>query len=269
MTSENNKQRGQEALAELDKALKSRDRSERNRPLGVIIIAVLVILAIVGAIFYLTTREDKSDADNEAKTNSTNADGTVFCAYNKNGEAAKEAPIPNGDNVSAQGTLHLNLVTTQGEIGLDLDRSKSPCTVNAMESLAKAKYFDNTVCHRMTQGDAGLSVLQCGDPSASGSGGPGFKFANEYPTTDKDAAGKPYTYARGTVAMANSGPDTNGSQFFLNLKDNQLPADYTEFGTVDEKGMKTLDEIAKAGVKDNKPDGEPAKEVRITSATVK
>ena len=106
-------------------------------------------------------------------------------------------------------------------------------------------------CHRLTTSPT-LSVLQCGDPTGTGTGGPGYEFANEYPT-DQYPVGdperrQPVIYPRGTLAMANAGqPGTNGSQFFLVYKDSQLPPQYTAFGTIDETGLATLDKIAAAG----------------------
>ena len=107
--------------------------------------------------------------------------------------------------------------------------------------------------------------------SGSGSGGPGFSFADEYPTDEVDEkdAQNPVVYPRGSVAMANSGPDTNGSQFFLNYDDSELAPNYTYFATITDKGMKTMDKIAKNGVEGGQPDGKPAKEVKIKKATVK
>ncbi len=121
-----------------------------------------------------------------------------------------------------------------------MDNGKTPCTVNNFTSLAKQGFFDNTNCHRLTT-SAELGVLQCGDPTGTGTGGPGYRFPNEYPTNQyrlTDPALKtPVLYPRGTLAMANSGPGTNGSQFFLVYKDSQLPPTYTVFGTIDGPGL--------------------------------
>ena len=112
-------------------------------------------------------------------------------------------------------------------------------------------------------------MLQCGDPSGKGDGGPGYRFANEYPTDQypegDPALDEPVLYPRGTLAMANAGPDTNGSQFFLVYKDSQLPPNYTVFGTIDATGLATLDKIAQGGVAGGAQDGKPATAVTITS----
>ena len=144
------------------------------------------------------------------------------------------------------------MTTNQGNIGLQLDNAKAPCTVNSFASLAQQGYFNDTPCHRLTT-SPGLSVLQCGDPTGQGTGGPGYGFANEYPTNqyrpDDPALQQPVVYPRGTLAMANAGARaTNGSQFFLVYKDSQLPPNYTAFGTIDATGLATLDKIAAAGV---------------------
>ncbi len=120
---------------------------------------------------------------------------------------------------------------------IDLLNSKATCTVNSFVYLAGKKYFNNTHCHRLTTVSP-LYVLQCGDPTGTGSGGPGYKF------NDENLAGAKYT--QGTVAMANSGPDTNGSQFFLVYKNSTLAANYTPFGTV-VKGLGIIQNVAKAG----------------------
>ena len=158
--------------------------------------------------------------------------------------------------------------TSQGNIGLQLDNGKSPCTVNSFASLAQQGYFDNTPCHRLTTGGE-LSVLQCGDPTGQGSGGPGYQFDNEYPTDqfqpDDPKLVPPVVYPRGTLAMANAGPGTNGSQFFLVYKDSKLPPNYTVFGTIDQTGLATLDKIAAAGVAGGGEDGKPATDVQVKS----
>ena len=96
-------------------------------------------------------------------------------------------------------------------------------------SLAEQGYFDDTTCHRLTT--QGIFVLQCGDPTATGGGGPGYSFEDELDGAEK--------YPAGTIAMANAGPDTNGSQFFLVYEDTELPPSYTTFGTIDDAGLET------------------------------
>lgn len=112
--------------------------------------------------------------------------------------------------------------------------------------------------------------MQCGDPTGQGSGGPGFQFANEYPTDEfgDEAASAQVVYPRGSIAMANAGAGTNGSQFFLNYKDSPLQANYTYFGQINDEGLKTLDAIAQAGTEDGSGDGTPSEEVRIKKAVV-
>jgi peptidyl-prolyl cis-trans isomerase B (cyclophilin B) len=160
------------------------------------------------------------------------------------------------------------MVTDQGRVGLQLDNAKAPCTVNSFASLAQQGFFNDTPCHRLTTSPS-LAVLQCGDPTGQGTGGPGYQFANEYPTNQyppgDPALQQPIVYPRGTLAMANAGPDTNGSQFFLVYKDSQLPPNYTAFGTIDQTGLATLDKIAAAGVAGGGADGKPATPVTITS----
>jgi cyclophilin family peptidyl-prolyl cis-trans isomerase len=149
-----------------------------------------------------------------------------------------------------------------------LANNESPCTVNSFASLIGQKFFDNTKCHRLTTSPT-LGVLQCGDPKGDGTGGPGYQFANEYPTDqyppNDPKLEEPVLYPRGTLAMANAGPNTNGSQFFMVYKDSQLPPQYTVFGTIQADGLATLDTIAKAGVAGGGEDGAPASEVLIKS----
>ena len=160
------------------------------------------------------------------------------------------------------------MVTNDGAIGLQLDNAKAPCTVNSFVSLAQQGYFDDTPCHRLTA-SAALAVLQCGDPTGTGAGGPGYRFANEYPTNQfrpfDPALQQAVRYPRGTLAMANAGPDTNGSQFFIVYRDSMLPPTYTVFGTVDETGLATVDKIAAAGITGDPDDGKPKNRVTITS----
>jgi len=195
------------------------------------------------------------------------------CQYPATTEPASKPvrPPQNGRIATDPALVRANVTTTQGTIGLELDNSKTPCTVNNFTSLAKQGFFDNTKCHRLTTADE-LGVLQCGDPTGSGTGGPGYRFPNEYPTNQyrlTDPALKvPVVYPRGTLAMANSGPGTNGSQFFLVYRDSQLPPTYTVFGTIDSAGLATLDKIAASGVAGGSDDGKPVADVTIKSTQI-
>lgn len=180
------------------------------------------------------------------------ASPTVSCDYPSTPQqAAKPVQAPTTTDVSTSGTATVTLTTSQGPIGLQLDRAEAPCTVNSFVSLAQQGYFDDTPCHRLVT-SPGLQVLQCGDPTGQGTGGPGYRFANEYPTTayaaDDPASQQPAVYPRGTIAMANSGPGgTNGSQFFLVYADSVLPPQYTVFGTISDEGLATIEKVAADG----------------------
>lgn len=274
-----NKQRGDEALEKLEKAVKSRDRKQKMAPATIVAIALVVIVGVVGGIWFATSRDDEASNQAAEETTTTDTqykplalkremplDEKVMCTYPADGRDANGATVPPTADVPARGNVTVKLDTTQGEIGLKLDREAAPCTVNAIEHLAKEGYFDNSVCHRITT--SGIHVLQCGDPTGTGTGGPGFQFANEYPTDEATDTNTPVVYPRGSIAMANAGKDTNGSQFFLNYQDSPLPPLYTYFGEVDANGLKTLDKIAEKGAQGGASDGAPAEEVKINKATV-
>jgi len=163
---------------------------------------------------------------------------------------------------SAKYTLKLD--TTCGEIDVAMKASAAPHTVNSFEFLAGQGYFDHTKCHRLTT--QGIYVLQCGDPTGMGTGGPGYTIPDE---NLKDKSLKDNIYPAGTVAMANTGQkNSGGSQFFLVYKDSQLPPNYTPFGTVSKAGMKVLQKIAKAGESTGMGDGAPNATVVIDKASV-
>ncbi len=153
------------------------------------------------------------------------------------------------------------LQTNCGDIEITTVGSKAPFTLTSLASLAKAGYYDNSLCHRLTT--EGLYVLQCGDPTASGSGGPTYTVPDE--NLPQQVTNN---YPAGTVAMANSGPNTNGSQFFLVFDDTTLGAAYTIWGTIT-KGLDIVKEIAAAGVVGGGGDGTPAQSVSIDKVIVK
>ena len=147
--------------------------------------------------------------------------------------------------------------TNRGKITLALDAAKAPCTVNSFAFLAKEGFFEGTRCHRMLNlPQAG--VLQCGDPTGLGSGGPGYEFGDENLLRAE--------YPRATLAMANHGRDTNGSQFFLVFRDSKFAPDYTPFGTIT-GGLGVLDAAAKKGTF-GANDDEPKTLVAVHTVTV-
>jgi len=156
-----------------------------------------------------------------------------------------------------------HIVTNCGTIVVTLDGKNAPHTINSFAFLAGKHFFDNSPCHRLTT--SGLFVLQCGDPTGTGGGGPGYSFGVENAPAD----GK---YPAGTVAMARtSDPNTNGSQFFLVYKDTTLPeaggAGYTIFGTIT-KGLDIVSKVADAGTDSASGDGAPKQKVTIESVTI-
>ena len=151
-------------------------------------------------------------------------------------------------------------VTNCGNIVLTTVGAKAPITLTQLSTLARGGYFNNSLCHRLTT--QGLYVLQCGDPTATGGGGPNFTYRDE----NLPAEGL-NNYPAGTVAMANSGPGTNGSQFFLVFADTTLGANYTIWGTVTQ-GLEIVKAIAKAGVRGGGADGAPSQQIEIKRVTV-
>jgi len=150
--------------------------------------------------------------------------------------------------------------TNCGNIVVTTVGAKAPITITQLSTLARGGYFDNSLCHRLTT--QGLYVLQCGDPTATGTGGPNFTYGDEnLPTATVN------NYPAGTVAMANSGAGTNGSQFFLVFADTTLGANYTIWGTITQ-GLDIVKAIAKAGVKGGGADGAPNQTVAINRVVV-
>ena len=253
-----NEQRRQTAKRKLERQLARRaEQAKRRRVIAIGATVVVVVLAVAG-VFYFTGGSGEQPAASPAPQQAPAADKA--CAYTPNGEPpAKPVQPPQPPGPDAPKTQAVTLQTSQGEIPVTLDYGKAPCAANNFAHLAKSDYFDNTDCHRLTN-TAGLKVLQCGDPSGTGSGGPGYSFPDE--------VGPDTKYPRGTLAMANSGPDTNGSQFFVVYGDSQLDPKYTAFGTVGEPGLQTVDKVAGAGDASGTGDGKPKLPVRIEDAAV-
>lgn len=250
---------------QLQRRLERESRAKRTAIIGSSVGVVVVVGGIVAATTLLSNGSNDPQAaasptasasispsaeptPTQPKVTPTPIDlKTVSCAYTKDAQGkTKDVGLPpKKPNLKAQ---TMTLKTGQGDIVIDLMPKKAPCTVNSFDYLASKNYFDGTKCHRLvTPETGGLAVLQCGDPLAKadgkvqgGDGGPGYKYA------DENLGGM--EYKTGVVAMANAGPGTNGSQFFIVFGDetSSLPPQYTPFGTVT-KGMDIVDKVAKGG----------------------
>ncbi|MBA3907094.1 MAG: peptidylprolyl isomerase, partial [Pseudonocardiales bacterium] len=238
------------------------EQAKRRRQVSVIGSIVAVVVIVVGIIVFATLGRGNGATTNAAATPTPDAGATptaaaptgaaqkpasiptavaplpkrptpfpamVSCSFPAGGQPAKPVTPPPVTNVSAQGTVAVTLQTGDGAIPMTLDKALAPCTVDSFVSLAKQGYFDNSTCHRITTAP-GLQVLQCGDPTGTGTGGPGYTIPDEVFPALK--------YGRGILAMANTGqPNSGGSQFFMIYGDGELPPQYTAFGSIDPAGL--------------------------------
>ena len=248
-------------------------RDRRTRRWTVAVTAVLVVAGLsVGGVLLAGTSSGSSTtpkAKAKAKPSATpsptptaEAEPATHCVYTPAGTASRKVSLPPA-TPDYKATYTATINTNRGAIVIDLLNSKATCTVNSFVHLAEAAFYNNTPCFRLSTADP--YMLQCGDPTGKGSGGPGYEFANENLTGA--------TYTAGTVAMANVSDvaNSNGSQFFLVYKDSPLPPDYTPFGTI-VSGLNILQTVAKAGYGpplSSGGGGAPKEKVQIESVTVK
>ncbi|WP_369167948.1 peptidylprolyl isomerase [Streptomyces sp. R28] len=237
------------------------------------VIASALGVVIIGSLALYTTGVLKSDDDSKSNasaevTPSATSKAPDPCEKPAAGKVKtatwKKEPAL---TIDKSAKYAMKLATTCGDIDIALKASAAPHTVNSFNFLAGKAFFDHSKCHRLT--DTGIYVLQCGDPTGTGSGGPGYTIPDE---NLKDKSLKNNIYPAGTVAMANTGQKhSGGSQFFLVYQDSQLPPSYTPFGTVSESGMKVLKKIADAGAQPADPTTQntaPNATVVINKATV-
>lgn len=222
--------------------------------------AVVVVGGLVWAVLLVRGADDVTatpEATPTAEETAVAADGT--CTWSEAGSPAVEGVgLPPTEPIPPDRAGVARLTVDGAPVTIALEPEAAPCAVTSLAHLAQAGYFDGTQCHRLTT-SATLRVLQCGDPTGTGSGGPGYQFADE----NLDGA----TYPAGTVAMANAGPGTNGSQFFLVYADSELPPSYTVLGTITE-GLDVVTGIAERGTGDGGADGAPAEPVTIDDLVV-
>ena len=220
----------------------------------------LAVLAALAALSGLAACSGDGD-DTASDPNTSESSGTgVTCDYPEDGRPPSRDVEPPPEEATVSGDVAVTFATSVGELKATLDADATPCTVGSFVSLTEQGYYDDTECHRLTT--AGIFVLQCGDPTATGSGGPGYSYPDELTGEE--------TYPAGTLAMANAGPDTNGSQFFIVYEDTELPPSYTVFGTVDEESLELVRGVAEQGADDrNGPgDGAPNEPVEIQTVSL-
>ncbi len=235
-----------------------------------IVVVVLVFVVLAGTVTVINAAANAIPSVGQQNptfpggTSTGGAGGptTGPCAYTPETPGATAATLPDDPATTPTATRTWTLVTSAGTVVVQLDGAAAPCTVQSIVHLTQLGFYDGTPCPRSV--DDTLFLLQCGDPSGSGAGGPGYRFADEN-------LGRA-DYSAGVVAMANAGPDTNGSQFFLIDQDanSTLAKSYTAFGRIT-SGMAVLDKIVAAGNDGANPagGGKPTPAVQIVSATVR
>lgn len=239
-----------------------KNKARRNQTITAVTVVIALVVAGVGWWGYQATTQTDVEAAPNPVTEATEEPVEELSAL-------ECTPIgtPRPDNVSyPQGPVALEtepttmtLNTNCGDIVIEFNPA-APETIASEAFLADSGFYNNTQCHRLTT--EGIFVLQCGDPAGDGTGGPGYSIPDENLPTESGV-----NYPAGTVAMANAGPGTSGSQFFIVYQDTTLPAAYTIWGTV-MSGLDIVEEVASIGVSGGGADGPPAQPVFINQATV-
>lgn len=256
-------------------------RAHRTRKITTsVLVAVVVILVGVGGVLLASQGSGKkAAASTPVATPSASASPSAspsastepavltepahHCTNTANPPAARKVSVP-PSAPDYQATYQATIKTNRGSIVISLLNSKATCTVNSFVHLAAQNYFNNTTCPRLSTTE-GLYILQCGGPTGTGTGGPGYEFASENLTGA--------TYPAGTLAMANTTgvPDSNGSQFFMVYQKSTLAPSYTPFGQI-VSGLNILQSVGKRGFGpplSSVGGGKPKESVEIESVTIK
>jgi len=224
------------------------------------IVTALLVISLIPASSFASEKNEKKSKEKQSTTTTPVLPALKCRPTRAIGHTALRVGIPVVRIPAPSRTL--TFTTNCGDIVVQTDGAAAPMTTTAMTYLAKQGYFNRTLCHRLTT--AGIFVLQCGDPTATGSGGPNWQ-----PYRDENLpTGAANDYPEGIVAMANSGPNTNGSQFFFVYADTTLPPAYTRWGTII-KGLDIVKAIAAQGVATGTQDGPPKQAVAIESVSIR
>ncbi|GAB6903984.1 peptidylprolyl isomerase [Kineosporia succinea] len=242
--------------------------------------SVVVVLVIAAAFLLANQGKDDDEASTSAaSTPAASASSAVSDAKSTCPTVDVTAPESpkQYDKVPAKSgaegrTWTVDVKTTCGDITISLDGKAAPQAVASMVQLAKDGFYDGTPCHRLTTAER-FEVLQCGDPTGTGTGGPGYTYGPIENAPSKKSGATSRTYEEGTVAMARAGGDAEsmGSQFFLVYGDTDIPDDdvggYTVLGKIT-KGLDVVKKVAEGGVSDGSQDGTPVSAVSIESTKV-
>ncbi|GAA3095815.1 peptidylprolyl isomerase [Nonomuraea salmonea] len=267
---------------QMQRRIEREQKAKRTAIIGSTAGVVVVVGGIVAAVALLggndpgteaaaspsaTAAETAPASENTGPKPYDAATGTCDYVKDTSGGQVKDVGMPPAKVKTEPATKKMTIDTNLGEIVVELNNAKAPCTTNSLEFLAEKKYYDGSKCHRL--GSDKFPMLQCGDPTAKadgksqdGSGGPGYVMAEE------NLQGA--QYKRGVMAMAKtSAPGSTGSQFFLVYGDIGLTPDYTPVGTIT-KGLDILDKVNKAGVIADAGDGTgaPKQTVEIKDVTI-
>ena len=220
--------------------------------------SLVIIIALFASLFFTPSISANADTKKPKATVTSNKKvEKVKCKVSR-AVAQTPARVAPPNAILKRLPKTITLETNCGDIVIQTLTRQAPVTITVMATLARSDYFKNTLCHRLTT--EGIFVLQCGDPTATGSGGPDFRYRDE----NLPLAGE-NNYPEGTVAMANSGPNTNGSQFFLVYKNTTLGPNYTIWGRII-SGLEIVKYIAEGGVKNGGVDGTPLRTISISDA---
>jgi cyclophilin family peptidyl-prolyl cis-trans isomerase len=259
------KKAGRQARQEAMQAARKRQARKRTLITTVVLVGILGLIAAATGVFSPSTSKAKKVASTASSTaappatvKGASVEGDTSCpkadgSSPKTTKFAKAPPMC----IDPAKTYTATMKMSQGTVTIALDPKQAPKTVNNFVVLARYHYFDGISCHRIVPG----FVIQCGDPQGTGQGGPGYTFADELPKAGQ--------YKLGSLAMANSGPNTNGSQFFIITGDQgvQLQPNYSLFGQVT-SGTDVTQKIDALGVQGS-PTGAPKEKVTIDSVTIK
>jgi peptidyl-prolyl cis-trans isomerase B (cyclophilin B) len=255
------------------------DAAKQRRRTQTIVAGAAAAVVLVGAIVWIAIAVSGDDGDGDptvAPSAGESSSAPSSCDYRplidpSASASASPEPMPPGArevgkpeaNVPRSGKQIMTIVTNLGEIQIEMDLAKTPCTAGSFAYLAAKKFFDNTKCHRLVPD---IGALQCGDPGGDGTGGPTYRYGDENLPTNRRPA-----YPEGVVAMANAGPDTNGSQFFFVYKDSPLQAQYSLFGKIT-KGLDIVKKVGEGGddgaYAQQSGGGKPKTEIILQTVTV-